>query len=158
MNSLHTNTSGFNDERLQRIPALLERYVSEGRSAGMQALVAHHGQIAHFSSHGLMNIAQQTPVRDDTLFRIFSMTKPVTGVALMMLYEQGKFGLEDELARRRHVVAALAPLEEARPQRVLELPDVPQHGGVRDAELAGRAPHGPLLRHRERASQSARLH
>ena len=98
MNSLHTNTSGFNDERLQRIPALLERYVSEGRSAGMQALVAHHGQIAHFSSHGLMNIAQQTPVRDDTLFRIFSMTKPVTSVALMSLLERGHLHIDDPVS------------------------------------------------------------
>lgn len=78
---------------------MLQRYVDEGRAAGMQALVARHGRVACFTSAGFQNIKSKTPITDDTIFRIFSMTKPITSIALMSLLEQGKCHLDDAAAR-----------------------------------------------------------
>ena len=90
---------GFDPERLQRINAMMTRYVEEGRTAGMLTLVSRKGKIAHLSTNGYMDIAAQTPMREDTIFRIYSMTKAITSVALMTLLEQGKFQLDDAACR-----------------------------------------------------------
>ena len=85
---------GFDPERLERVPAFLEeRYVGPGLLAGAQLLIAREGRIVHFSSHGTAR-ADGEPLRDDALFRIASMTKPVTSVAFMMLVEEGKVTLD----------------------------------------------------------------
>lgn len=92
--------AGFDARRLNRITAHLERnYIEPGKIAGCQTLVARHGQVAYFSSLGCADRERQTPMRDDTIFRIYSMTKPVTSVALMQLYEQGHFQLNDPVSR-----------------------------------------------------------
>ena len=61
----------------------------------MLTLVSRRGKIAHLATNGYMDIAAQTPMREDTIFRIYSMTKAITSVALMTLLEQGKFQLDD---------------------------------------------------------------
>jgi CubicO group peptidase (beta-lactamase class C family) len=92
--------AGFDPARLDRITAHLDRnYIAPGKIAGCQALVARHGHVAYFESLGQADRERQTPIRDDTIFRIFSMTKPITSVALMMLYEQGYFQLNDPVHR-----------------------------------------------------------
>ena len=92
--------AGLSGERLERITAHLERnYIAPGKIAGCQALVARHGQVAYFRSLGMMDRERAIPMRDDTIFRIFSMTKPITSVALMSLYEQGHFQLNDPVHR-----------------------------------------------------------
>jgi len=73
----------------------MERYVSQGKSAGMLTLLAHKGKIIHLATRGYADIASKTPVSEDTIFRIYSMTKPITSVALMSLMERGKFHLDD---------------------------------------------------------------
>ncbi|MEM7293444.1 MAG: serine hydrolase domain-containing protein, partial [Pseudomonadota bacterium] len=90
---------GFDPGRLTRIDEMMMRYVDSGRSAGMQTLVVRRGQPVHFSKYGCMNIESQSALRDDTIFRIFSMTKPITSAALMTLFEQGKCHLDDDAAR-----------------------------------------------------------
>jgi len=85
---------GFDPERLERVPAFLEqRYIGPGLLAGAQLLIARDGKVVHFSSHGSAR-ADGTALRDDAMFRIASMTKPITSVAFMMLLEEGKVTLD----------------------------------------------------------------
>ena len=92
--------AGFDAGRLNRITEHLERnYIDSGKIAGCQTLVARHGEVAYFSTLGCADRERSTPMRDDTIFRIYSMTKPITSVALMQLYEQGHFQLNDPVSR-----------------------------------------------------------
>ena len=89
---------GLSGERLARIEQHLKRrYIEPKKIAGTLTLVARHGQVAYLSPLGLMDIERQKPMTEDTIFRIYSMTKPITSVALMMLYEEGYFQLDDEV-------------------------------------------------------------
>jgi len=87
---------------------MMSNYIAAGKSAGMSTLLSRYGEVAHFSCQGHADIASATPLREDTIFRIYSMTKPITSVALMTLMEQGHFELDD--AARRWI-PALAELE-----------------------------------------------
>jgi len=88
--------ASMSTERLGRIDALLqEKYIATGKIAGALTLVARRGEITHFSPIGQMDAERGTPVKEDTIFRIFSMSKPITSVALMMLYEEGRFQLDN---------------------------------------------------------------
>ncbi|MDA8739507.1 beta-lactamase family protein, partial [Luminiphilus sp.] len=88
--------AGFEAKKLARIGEhLSERYVEPGKIAGCQVLVSRHGIPAYFESYGLMDRERNKPMQDDTLFRIYSMSKPITSVALMMLWEEGRFQLSD---------------------------------------------------------------
>jgi CubicO group peptidase (beta-lactamase class C family) len=94
------DAAGLDATRLDRITThLQERYVDTGRINGCQVGVARHGSVGYFRSFGLMDREREKPVTDDTIWRIFSMTKPITGVALMSLYERGLFQLNDPVAR-----------------------------------------------------------
>jgi CubicO group peptidase (beta-lactamase class C family) len=84
---------GFSSERLGRINAVMQKYVDEGKCAGILTMVARRGQIAHLDCFGMMDVEAGKPMQPDTIFRIFSMSKPVTSVAVMMLYEEGFFQL-----------------------------------------------------------------
>lgn len=91
---------GFSAERLERITEHLTRnYIEPGKIAGCQTLVARHGEVAYFRSLGQMDRERDKPMMDDTIVRLYSMTKPITSVALMMLYEQGAFQLNDPVSR-----------------------------------------------------------
>lgn len=92
------DAAGMDAGRLARIDDhLVRRYIEPGKIAGCQTAVARGGQLAHLSSLGDMSAG--TPVREDTIWRIYSMTKPITAVALMSLYEQGTFQLTDPVHR-----------------------------------------------------------
>jgi CubicO group peptidase (beta-lactamase class C family) len=92
--------AGFDAKRLERITEhLTTRYIEPQKIAGCQTVVSRHGEVAYFSSLGSMDLERDKPVRDDTIFRIYSMTKPITGVALMSLYEHGHFQLDDPVHR-----------------------------------------------------------
>lgn len=90
---------GFDRDRLTRIDTLMQRYVDAGELPGWSVLVSRHGQVAHVSHGGLRDVEAGTPVEPDTIFRIYSMTKPVTSVAAMMLYEQGALELTDPISK-----------------------------------------------------------
>jgi CubicO group peptidase (beta-lactamase class C family) len=97
---IDAKAGGFDPARLERITEHLERnYVGPGKIAGCQTLVARHGHVAYFNSLGMADRERATPISDDTIFRLFSMTKPVTSVALMTLYERGYFQLDDRVSR-----------------------------------------------------------
>ncbi len=85
-------------ERLNHIDSLLnERYIEPGKISGALTLVARHGEIVHFSTLGQMDVERDKATERDTIYRIYSMTKPITSVALMMLFEEGRFQLSDPL-------------------------------------------------------------
>jgi CubicO group peptidase (beta-lactamase class C family) len=92
--------TGLDAGRLERIGDHLERsYLSNGKITGCQVGVARHGHLAYFKSFGQMDRERGKPTSDDTIYRIYSMTKPITSVALMTLYEQGYFQLNDPVSR-----------------------------------------------------------
>ena len=92
--------TGLDAGRLERIADHLERnYIGPGKIAGCQVSVARHGHLAYFKSFGQMDRERGKPTADDTIYRIYSMTKPITSVALMTLYEQGYFQLNDPVSR-----------------------------------------------------------
>ncbi len=90
---------GFSTERLARLNAKMHGYVDQDSTAGVITLIARRGKIVHFDVYGKADIEAGTPMKDDSLFRMYSMTKPVTSTALLMLYEEGKFQLDDPLER-----------------------------------------------------------
>jgi CubicO group peptidase (beta-lactamase class C family) len=92
--------AGLDERRLERITEHLQRrYIDAGRIAGCQVAVARHGQVGYFRSLGLRDLERSLTVEEDTIWRIYSMTKPVTGVALLSLYERGMFQLSDPVTR-----------------------------------------------------------
>jgi CubicO group peptidase (beta-lactamase class C family) len=92
--------TGLSTARLERITDHLERnYISSGKIAGCQVAVARHGHLAYFRSFGQMDRERGKAMSDDAIFRIYSMSKPITSVALMSLYERGYFQLNDPVSR-----------------------------------------------------------
>jgi len=90
---------GMSSERLARIKPLLQRYVDEGKIAGIQTLIARKGKIVHFEQVGKLDLDTGSDLKDDSLFRIYSMTKPITTTAAMILYEEGKLRLDDPVEK-----------------------------------------------------------
>jgi CubicO group peptidase (beta-lactamase class C family) len=90
---------GLDAVQLARLDRRFARYVDDGRLAGWHIVVARRGQVAHSTVCGRRDIEAGAPVTPDTLWRIYSMTKPVTSVAAMMLWEEGAFELTDEISR-----------------------------------------------------------
>ena len=90
---------GLSSERLQRINEVVQRYIDAKEIAGGVTVVTRRGKVAHFEAHGMMDLESKTPMRKDGIFRIASMTKPVTGVAILMLVEEGKVRLSDPVSR-----------------------------------------------------------
>jgi CubicO group peptidase (beta-lactamase class C family) len=87
---------GMSKAALDRIDAhLKQRYIDSGRFPGTQLLVYRRGKVAHSSLQGLADVERKVAMRDDTIFRIYSMTKPITSVAFMMLLEEGRVALDE---------------------------------------------------------------
>jgi CubicO group peptidase (beta-lactamase class C family) len=90
---------GLSPDGLVALEEHFQAYIDDGKLAGLATLVARHGKVGHFKTYGMADIADGKPMQEDSIFRIYSMTKPVTGVALMMLYDEGKFELDDPVAK-----------------------------------------------------------
>ncbi|MEM9621592.1 MAG: serine hydrolase domain-containing protein, partial [Pseudomonadota bacterium] len=89
---------GISSERLQRVDDVLQKFVADGRASGIVTLISRHGQTVHSSAIGTMGINDPRPMAMDSLFRIMSMTKLVTAIAALQLYEEGHFHLYDPVA------------------------------------------------------------
>ncbi len=89
--------AGLASERLDRLDAFIEGEIAEGRIPGAVVLIARRGRVVHHEAYGLADRDTRRPMRRDDAFRIYSMTKPVVSVALLTLYEEGKFQLDDPL-------------------------------------------------------------
>jgi CubicO group peptidase (beta-lactamase class C family) len=92
-------SEGFSPDGLQRLHALLNKEVEDKQLAGAVTVMARHGKIVDFETYGKKDLTSAAPMTKDTIFRIYSMTKPVTGVAMMILYEQGKWSPSDPVAK-----------------------------------------------------------
>ena len=103
---------GLSSERLARIGERMQAYVDSGEIPGAVALIARHGKIAYFEHWGLADREKKVEMKPDTLFRIYSMSKPITGVGLMILHEEGKFQLTDPVAKYLPELAKLEVREE----------------------------------------------
>jgi CubicO group peptidase (beta-lactamase class C family) len=133
---IDSDAAGMDAARLQRIDEHLRgHYVEPGKIAGCQVVVARHGAVAHLSSLGERDRERGRPVDDDTIWRLYSMSKPVTGVALLTLYERGLFRLDDPVHRfipawrdllvRERAPDGSKPL--VRPQRPMTVRDLMMH-------------------------------
>jgi CubicO group peptidase (beta-lactamase class C family) len=89
---------GFSAERLAQINLVMQAYVDEQKLSGLITLLARRGKVVHFEQFGLMDMEANKPMQADAIFRIASMTKPITTVAVMMLYEKGHFQLSDPVS------------------------------------------------------------
>ena len=90
---------GLSSDTLELASQKMQEYIDNGKLAGIATLVMKDGKIIHRERFGFANIEEQKPVEENSIFRIFSMTKPITAVALMTLYDEGKFELDDKLSR-----------------------------------------------------------
>jgi CubicO group peptidase (beta-lactamase class C family) len=90
---------GLSSERLDRISKTVQKNIDDKRIAGAVTLVMRHGQVAFFKAQGMQDREAGKPMRPDTIFRICSMSKPITSVAVMILYEEGYFLLEDPISK-----------------------------------------------------------
>jgi CubicO group peptidase (beta-lactamase class C family) len=90
---------GLSSERLARMNKAIHAYVDAGRTPGVVTLIARHGKVVHVDAYGKADLASGRPTRADDIFRMYSMTKPITSVALLMLYEEGRFQLTDPLSK-----------------------------------------------------------
>ena len=123
---------GFSSERLLRINELVQRYIESGQISGAVTIVARKGRVAHFEAQGLMNIESNAPMRKDAIFRMASMSKPVTGVAILMLMEEGKLRLTVPVSRfipefKNTKLAMVKPVPPA--------PSVPSRQAPREPEI-----------------------
>ncbi len=105
---MHNNTGlsviapeevGLSSARLERIDSVMQNYVDQGKLAGLSTMIARRGKIAHFKCFGMMDREAEKPMKPDTMFRIYSMTKPIASVAIMMLYEEGLFQLDAPVSK-----------------------------------------------------------
>src|SRR5919201_805612 len=90
---------GMSTPGLHNLSRLVQGYVDQGKLPGAISLVARRGKVVHFETYGNMDYERQKPMRSDTIFRFYSMTKPIASVGLMMLYEQARFQLGDPASK-----------------------------------------------------------
>ena len=99
MTPVNPASVGFSSERLERLHALMEQAVKDQQVAGVVTILARHGKVVDYRAYGMRDIASHAAMTKDTIFRDYSMTKPVTAVAMMMLYEQGKWLPSDPISK-----------------------------------------------------------
>lgn len=89
---------GFDQGRLERLDSRMHQFVDNGQLSGVQTAIMRNGKVVHFDTYGKSDIDSETALSDDSMWRIYSMTKPIVSVGLMMLYEQGLFNLNDDVS------------------------------------------------------------
>ena len=126
---------GLSAEQLRRISLVTQGFIDEGQLAGAVTLVARRGKVAHFEAYGAMDIEASKPMQKDTIFRIYSMTKPVAAVGVMMLCEEGKLTLDAPAARYLPELGGLEVAQDAdanvfapvKAEREMTVQDLMQH-------------------------------
>ena len=97
--SAGAESQGMSSERLAQLRSGMKELVDQGRLAGVVTMVSRHGKVVEFDAAGKRDIAANAPMQKDSIFRIYSMSKPITGVAMMILFEEGKWQLNDPVAK-----------------------------------------------------------
>ncbi len=116
----------MNSAALEAFTAGLRAEVDNGQLAGIVTMVSRHGKLVQKDSYGYQDLENQTPMQEDSIFRIFSMTKPITGVAMMMLMEEGKFTLDDPVEKFIPAFANLIVAKDDAPNGI-PLAELPEH-------------------------------
>ena len=98
-NGVSPESVGFSSQRLSRINKMMQGYIDDGKLASGLTMLARRGEVFHFEPYGVLDLESGAPVERDTLFRIYSMSKPITSAAVMMLYEEGHFSLDDPVGK-----------------------------------------------------------
>lgn len=129
---------GISSERLARIDRVFGAHVAEGRIAGAMGMIIRHGKVAYLSQWGMRDVEAGDPLEADDIFRIYSMTKPITSTAVMMLFEEGHFFLTDPIGR---YLPELRDLEVARLDEATSTQDIPTERARRPVTIQD------LLRH-----------
>ena len=135
MKTVTAERVGLSSTRLQRISKVMQGYVDQHKLAGLITMLARRGEVAHFECFGMMDIEAGKPMQPDTIFRLHSMTKPVTSVAVMMLYEAGHFQLYDNVSKYIpefkgvKVFSKMTPsgMELVEPEREITVQDLLRH-------------------------------
>ncbi|HLY28251.1 MAG TPA: serine hydrolase domain-containing protein, partial [Aggregatilineales bacterium] len=135
MNTDTPEKVGLSSTRLQRISKVMQGYVDQRKLAGLITMLARRGEIVHFECFGMMDVEANKPMQADTIFRLYSMTKPITSVAVMMLYEEGRFQLHDAVSKyipefkdvKVFSKATLTGLELVEPEREMTIQDLLRH-------------------------------
>jgi CubicO group peptidase (beta-lactamase class C family) len=157
---------GLSAERLARIgPFFEERYVRRGALAGVLTAVARRGQLAHLSCSGVREVSTGAPLNPDTIFRAYSMTKPIVSVALMTLYEEGRFQLDDPVSRFIPEFAELRVWDDGTPlayrtvypERPMQIRDLLTHTSGLTYGFMARHPVDALYRRRGVEGRTAAL-
>lgn len=126
---------GLDSKRLGYLDSHLQRYVDEGKLAGTLVLVARNGVVGHFAATGLSDIERKKRMERDTLFRIYSMTKPITSIALMQLFERGLMQIDDPVEKyipewsdlRVYSMGSYPDFVTRRPERAMTVRDLLSH-------------------------------
>jgi CubicO group peptidase (beta-lactamase class C family) len=126
-NGSMNNASAFCQKRLARIPRFLEAQIAAGALPGALTLIWRDGRIAHQSLVGKVDLGRGFAMREDAIFRLYSMTKPVTAVALLMLLEEGRIALDDAAAKFIPGFAALKLGDGSAPRRAITVLDLLRH-------------------------------
>ena len=135
LESASPESVGLSGERLERLTSAMQAYVDEEKLAGLVTLLVRRGGVAYFEAFGMQDREANRPMQRDTLFRIYSMTKPITSVAVLMLFERGHFLLSEpissyipELAELRVIEDPAGPLDRTRPlEREISIRDLLVH-------------------------------
>ncbi len=138
---------GISSDRVKRIDTFMKQWVDQGRLAGIVTLLTRHGKVVNVTANGRKDIRNADPVQRDSIFRIYSMTKPVTGVAMMMLFEEGKWRLNDPVSRYIPEFAKLKVYAGENPDGIAE---AGRRAAVDDDARADDAHRGPRLHHQRR--------
>ena len=115
MNTVAGDTAGLSAKVLARVDAALAELIAAGELAGAVTLVARHGKVVHRSEQGLQDIATREPLARDTIFRIYSMTKPVMGAAMMILHDRGLWSPDDPVSKHLSEFAGVRLLDGSAP-------------------------------------------
>ena len=119
--------AGVDSSRLSQIPARMKAFVDRGEIPGAVTLVLHNGTQVHHEAVGWQDIERRRPMRPDSIFQIMSMTKPITGVAIMMLAEDGRLTLSDPVEKHLPEFRSLKLKDGSKPKRLITIRDLMTH-------------------------------
>ncbi|MBN8428918.1 MAG: beta-lactamase family protein [Xanthomonadales bacterium] len=132
LRAVNPQAQGFSAERLQRLQDYLGGLVDSGQVPGYSALLARKGQVVWAAHYGMADDVQRVPLSEDSIFRVYSQTKVVTGVALMMLFEQGKWHFDDPITKYIPEFEHLRVFKQQNPDGSLELEDLQRPPTMRE--------------------------
>jgi CubicO group peptidase (beta-lactamase class C family) len=123
---------GFDSQRLAKLDAYMAKAVADGRVAGLSTLLARHGQVVSEKTYGIRSLATGAPMTRDTIVRLYSMSKPITGVAMMMLFEDGRWQLDDPITKFVPEFKALKVMTGADPDGRRSIQDMKRPPSMRE--------------------------